>query len=305
MIGRVVEIAEDARHLALLRGFMVVESEGAEVGRVPLDDIAVLLVNAHGVTYTNALMTALAGRGAAVVLCAANHRPAAWLWPLEGHHLQTARMAAQWEAPRPLLKRLWQILVQAKIRQQAAVLEAVGQPSGAFDLLARKVRSGDPDNIEAQAARRYWPLLMGPDFRRDPDAGDVNGLLNYGYAIVRAATARAVVAAGLHPSVPIHHRNRGNSLALVDDLLEPFRPLVDLAVVRLARDGFDQVTPETKRSLAGIMIRDMQTARGATPVTTCLARLASSLAQSFEQKRPELDLPLAPLPLDLAAEVEA
>lgn len=276
MPGRVVEIAEDGRHLSVLRGFLVVEADQQELGRVPLDDIACLVVNAHGVTYTNNLLVALAKRGAGMVLCGANHNPVAWVWPLVGHHAQTARMRAQLGATRPLCKRLWQTIVQAKIDQQRAVLEALGRRSEGFRLLARQVKSGDPENIEAQAARRYWPLLFGPEFRRDRSLPGVNSLLNYGYTVLRSATARAVVAAGLHPSLGLHHRNRVNDMCLVDDLMEPFRPVVDLMTVRLVGDGTETVTPEAKRSLAGLASADMRTEQGTTPLTTCLERLAIS-----------------------------
>ena len=209
MIGRIVEIAEDGRHLSLLRGFLRVQAKGEELGRVPLDDVVAVLAHAHGLTYSNNLLVALADRGVPFVVSGDNHQPVAILWPVSGHHQQTARMLAQVDAGRPLRKRLWQALVQAKVIHQGAVLEAVGQPHGAFDRLAATVRSGDPENVEAQAARRYWPLLMGDDFRRDRAADGVNALLNYGYGILRAATARAVMAVGLHPSLGIHHHNRG------------------------------------------------------------------------------------------------
>ncbi|MGB8275284.1 MAG: type II CRISPR-associated endonuclease Cas1 [Alphaproteobacteria bacterium] len=301
MIGRVVEIAEDGRHLSLSRGFMVVQADGAELGRVPLDDIAVVIANAHGITYSNNLMVALAERGACVVLCGANHSPVAWVWPLIGHHAQAARMRAQLDAPRPLDKRLWQALVRAKIENQGSALATLGRPSGGFRLLARRVASGDPENLEGQAARRYWPLLFGPDFRRDRMLSGINSLLNYGYTVLRAATARATVAAGLHPSVGIHHRTRTNDMCLVDDLMEPFRPLVDIMVARLAAGGIGEVTPEAKRVLAGLTTADMGTRQGTTPLATCLERLAASLGQSYETGKVDLDLPLAPLPLELAA----
>lgn len=227
MIGRVVEIAEDGRFLSVKRGFLVVSHEREELGRVALDDIAALVVNAHGCAYTNNVVTMLAERGIAMVVCGPNHLPKAFLWPVDGHHAQSTRMAAQLEASKPLKKRIWQQLVRAKIRQQAANLAAWGRPAGGFHLLERKVRSGDPDNVEAQAARRYWPLLFGNEFRRDTAGGGVNGLLNYGYAILRSGVARAVMAAGLHPGLGVHHSNRSNPMCLVDDLMEPFRPLVD------------------------------------------------------------------------------
>ncbi len=299
MIGRVVEIAQDGRHLAVERGFMTVRAEGAEIGRIPLDDIGVVIANAHGLTYSNNLLVALAERGAGFVLCGPNHNPVAWIWPLVGHHAQAAKMRAQLAAPRPLCKRLWRDVVQAKIEQQGAVLAALGKPSGGFHLLARQVRSGDPDNIEAQAARRYWPLIFGDEFRRDRDQAGTNALLNYGYAILRSATARAIVAAGLHPSIGIHHRNQYNDMCLVDDLLEPFRPLVDLFVARLAGAGVDSVTPEAKRSLAELTAADLRAAEGTSPLATCLERLAISLGQAFESGQAKLSLPLAPLPLEM------
>ncbi|HWA91148.1 MAG TPA: type II CRISPR-associated endonuclease Cas1 [Rhizomicrobium sp.] len=298
MPQRVVEIASDGRHLAVLRGFMTISADGSEVGRVPLDDIGVLLCHAHGLTYSNNLLVELSQRGAAVVLCGPNHMPRAWVWPLDGHHVQALRMRHQLDADEPLKKRLWQTLVRAKILQQGAVLARMGKPDGAFDLLARKVRSGDPENMEAQAARRYWPLLMGDEFRRDRQSGGTNAMLNYGYTVLRAGVARVVTSAGLHPSVGLHHANRGNPMCLVDDLMEPFRPLVDYLVARLAAEGAQDVSPDVKRKLAEVVSLDMATARGTTPVSTCLERLALSLAASFEAGKPALDLPEPALPLE-------
>ncbi|MFQ6018486.1 MAG: type II CRISPR-associated endonuclease Cas1 [Kiloniellaceae bacterium] len=298
MIGRVVEIAEDGRHLSVLRGFMLVEENRREVARIPLDDIGMVLANAHGLSYSNNLLVKLAERGAGMVFCGPNHHPVAWLWPMDGHHTQAARMRAQMGTDRPLCKRLWRIIVRAKIAQQAAVLEAAGKPSGGVAALTRKVRSGDPENVEAQASRRYWPLLMGPDFRRDRTLPGANALLNYGYTVLRAATARAVVATGLHPSLGIHHRNRADTMCLADDLMEPFRPLVDLKVARLRAAAREELTPEVKRELVDVLFADMHTGRGTTPLATCLERLAMSLAAAYESGRAELDLPLAPLPLD-------
>ena len=303
MIGRIVEIAQDGRHLSTLRGFMVVSAEREEVGRVPLDDIGAVVVNAHGVTYSNNLVVELAERGASMVLCGSNHAPVAWLWPMVGHHAQAARMLAQLGATKPFGKRLWQIVVRAKIEQQGAVLRALGRAGEGFRLLARQVNSGDPENMEAQAARRYWPLLFGPEFRRDRQEPGLNGLLNYGYTVLRSATARAVVAAGLHPSLGIHHRHRANDMCLVDDVMEPFRPLVDLQVARLFEGGTVEVNRTAKEALAGLTAADMQTARGVTPLGACLERLATSLGQAFETGVAKLDLPLAPLPLDLAPAV--
>lgn len=297
MIGRVVEVAQDGRHLATDRGFMTVSAAGAEIGRVPLDDIAVVVVNAHGVTYSNNLLVRLAERGAGVLVCGANHNPVAWLWPVVGHHDQANRVRAQIEAAKPLNKRLWQILVKAKIRQQGAVLDLLGGIGSGFRLLADRVGSGDAGNMEAQAARRYWPLLFGDGFRRDRDADGINAMLNYGYAVLRAATARAICGAGLHPSVGISHKNA--AMCLADDLMEPFRPIVDLVAARLAAGGTARLDADVKCALAEVTALDLHTERGRTPIFLCLERLAVSLAASYERGKPALDLPLAPLPLEL------
>lgn len=299
MIGRVIEIASDNRHLAVSRGFMTVSSAGEEIGRVPLEDIGVLLCHAHGLTYSNNLFLKLAECGALIVLCGPNHMPAAWVWPLDGHHIQTLRMRHQLAAAPALQNRLWQAIVRAKVAQQGAVLARLGKPDGAFDLLGRKVRSGDPENIEAQAARRYWPLMFGEDFRRDREADGANALLNYGYTVLRAGVARAVTACGLHPSIGLHHSNRGNPMCLVDDLMEPFRPLVDLAVADLTAQGETAVTTPVKTVLAQILSVDLVTAQGRSPLAICIDRLTVSLAAAFENNRADLELPVGSLPLEL------
>jgi CRISP-associated protein Cas1 len=304
MIGRIVEVADDQRHLFMHRGFMVVQDtagERKELGQVPLDDIAAVIANAHGLSYTNNLLVALAQRGAPFVLCGANHNAVGMLLPIEGNFEQGRRIDAQIAATLPTHKRLWAAVVKAKLEQQAAALEAMGAPSVPLSALVAKVRSGDPDNIEAQGARRYWLLLFGNDFRRDQNAGGLNALLNYGYTVLRAATARAVIAAGLHPTIALHHSHDNNAMRLVDDLMEPFRPVVDLKVWQLQRSGEAQVTPETKRALVRTLYDDMQTMAGATPVMVCMQKLATSLAQFYLGEREKLDLPLRGLPLALAA----
>ena len=308
MIGRIVEIADDRRHLFVNRGFMVVrdtEGERKELGQVPLDDIAAVIANAHGITYTNNLLVALAERGAPFVLCAANHNAVGMLLTLDGHHVQAHRIEAQINASQPTHKRLWAAVVKSKLEQQAAALEATGAPTAPLTALVRKVKSGDPDNVEGQGARRYWGLLFGSEFRRNQDGDGINALLNYGYTVVRSATARAVVAAGLHPSIGLHHSNDGNAMRLVDDLMEPFRPIIDLKVWQLQRAGESHVTPDTKRALVRTLYDDMQSSVGATPVMVCMQKLAVSLAQVYVGERDKLDLPLPGLPLSLAGSLDA
>ena len=268
---------------------------------MPLDDIAAVIANAHGLSYTNNLLVALAERCAPFVLCGANHNAVGMIVPIDGNYQQAKRYDAQINAPKPTHKRMWAEVVRAKLEQQAAALEAAGAATAPLTALVRKVRAGDPDNIEAQGAQRYWRLLFGDDFRRDQQAAGVNGMLNYGYTVLRSAMARAVVAAGLHPTIGIHHSNEGNAMRLVDDLMEPFRPTIDLRVWRLVRDGMTEVTPDTKRAMVKVLYDDMQTNIGATPVMVCQQKLAVSLAQVYMGEREKLDLPFPGLPLDMAA----
>lgn len=303
MIGRIVEIASDRRYLFVSRGFMVIrETEGDrnELGQVPLDDIAAVVANGHGLSYSNNLLVALAERGASFVLCGANHNAVGMLWPVAGNFQQAKRYDAQIAASQPVRKRLWAEIIRSKLAQQAAVLEAVGMSPTPLSSLIKKVRSGDAGNIEAQGARRYWTLLFGKDFRRIQSAGGINALLNYGYTIYRAATARAVIAAGLHPTLGIHHQNEGNPMRLVDDLIEPFRPLVDLLVWQLFTKDKVEITGDVKRVLVRSLYDDMQTPSGSSPVMACMQRLAISLVQVYLGDRDKLELPYPGLPLMLS-----
>ncbi len=299
-MDQVIDIATDGRHLSRDRGFLKVSEDGAEVGRVPLDQIAAVIVHAHGTTWSTSLLVELGERGAPVVLCAANHAPRSVLLPIEGHHAQGARMRAQWTAKTPLLKQAWKRIVAAKVTMQAAALGAIGEAPAPLHMLVRKITSGDGTNIEAQAARYYWPRMMGPDFRRDAGQGDENALLNYGYTVLRAATARAVSAAGLHPTIGLFHSNRGNAFALADDLVEPFRPLVDCAVRSIALQHGPQVGSAAKQTLARLIATDLPLGEGVTPVSVALMKLATSLGQSFETGTLDLALPQPPDPLTLA-----
>lgn len=290
-MDRIVDIESEDVFLHVHRGFLVAERGEQEQGRIALDDIGGVIAHAPGLRWSNTVLSRLAERGVPVVICGSNHAPAALLWPLEGHHLQDARMRFQLAAPRPLQKQLWRQIVCAKIRMQGAVLERHGQPSGAFELLARKVRSGDPDNVEAQAARRYWRLLFGDTFSRDRAAGGTNGLLNYGYTVLRAIVSRAICGAGLHPTLGIFHANRANAFALADDLMEPYRPLVDHFVSGLLTEGIDEVTQDAKRRLATLGTLDLDQDGQTSPLGVQVQRLVQSLATSFEAGKPCLSLP--------------
>ena len=293
-MDQIIDIATDGRHLSRCCGFLKVSENSTEVGRTPLDQIAGVIVHAHGTTWSTSLLTELADRGIPVVLCASNHAPKSVLMPLEGHHCQGARMRAQWQAKTPFIKQAWKQVVTSKVQMQAAALDAIGEMDAPLKMMVRKIKSGDTTNIEAQAARHYWPRMMGSDFRRDSGAENENALLNYGYTVLRAATARAVVAAGLHPTISLFHSNRSNAFALADDLMEPFRPLVDCAVRNIAIKRGAQVDTEAKQALARLIATDLPLGEGVTPISVAVMKLATSLGQSFEADHLTLALPNPP-----------
>jgi len=297
MVSQIVEISEDGHYLSKYRGFLVVKTGDDEVGRVPLDDITSLVLSARQITLSKTLLMELAERAVPVITCGKNHHPLAISLPYDNHHDQTGILWAQIECTKPLAKRLWQAVVKEKITNQRLVLEYFEPSSPSLsdlDVLARRVKSGDPENMEAQAARRYWTALLGTDFRRDFQTGMENSMLNYGYSILRAATARAVCGAGLNPALGIHHRNRKNAFALVDDLMEPFRPLVDKTVREIV-DGElfaeDDLTPEIKRLLAKVLDVDVVLDKGRSTVMNALNRLAQTFVASLQENSNSLEFP--------------
>jgi len=294
MLGQFVEIQGSGRHLSLYRGFLQIRHREELLDRLPLDDLLALIITGPGCTFSSNLIEALTERNITFAICGSNYTPVAYLLPLVGNHVQSARMVAQSQASKPLCKRLWKRIVQAKIRHQAIVLDNCNASGGdALRSMSSRVRSGDVGNMEAQAARRYWPALLGERFRRNPDWTGPNALLNYAYAIVRSCVARAVSAAGLHPSIGLHHHGPTNPFCLVDDLMEPFRPLADYAVWQLLSQGHAEVTPEVKKALSALALVDMPTAQGMTPLFQCAVRQGTSLAQIFtgERRDHELELP--------------
>ncbi len=233
----VIEITESGRHLCVSRGFMLVKDHGELLGKVPLDDISAVITNSYGVTFSNNIIMALADRNIPMICCGTNHVPAAIVWSLEGNYRQAACTDAQADAPKATNRKLWQSTIKSKIMMQALSLEYAGKSSEHLKQLSKGVKSGDAENHEARAAKYYWQALFGEEFRRDRDLDGANALLNYGYTVLRSLVARAVMGAGLNPALGIHHTNRLNPMRLVDDLIEPFRPMVDALVYHMVERG--------------------------------------------------------------------
>lgn len=254
MIRKTVEFSTPGTRLSVAHCQLVVERPNLPKVTLPIEDLGVVIVDDIRATYTQAVFLTLMEAGATVLVTGRDHLPAGMMLSLDAHHVQTERHRAQVESSVPVRKRAWKEIVRAKIKQQATVLSYFTGDHGGLAPMARRVRSGDPGNLEAQAAQRYWPRLFGKTFRRDRETEGVNALLNYGYAVVRAAVARAIVATGLIPSLGVHHRHRGNPFCLADDLLEPYRPYVDWRVRRLAGDSEHPVPDLSEKKTRAMLL---------------------------------------------------
>jgi CRISPR-associated protein Cas1 len=295
VIRKTVEFTTPGTRLSVAHRQLVVERPDLPKATLPIEDLGVVIVDDVRASYTQAVFIELLAAGATVMVTGRDHLPAGMMLPLDAHHVQTERHLAQVEAGEPVKKRAWQALIQAKIAQQGAMLAHFTGDHGGLAAMAQRVKSGDPDNLEAQAAQRYWPRLFGREFRRDRDADGVNALLNYGYAVVRAATARAVVASGLIPSLGVFHRNRGNPFCLADDLLEPYRPYVDWRVKLLVNEC-DGVAPKlddrsARAALLGLFNETILVGGRRTPLLLALHASAASLSRALTGGERTLALP--------------
>jgi len=253
-VRKTVEFSTPGTRLSVAHRQLVVERPELPKVTLPIEDLGVVIVDDIRATYTQAVFLELLEAGATVMVTGKNHLPAGMMLPLDAHHVQTERHRAQVEASLPVKKRIWQAIISAKISQQGHVLRHFTGNDDGLIPLARRVRSGDPDNLEAQAAQRYWPRLFGKEFRRDREAEGTNALLNYGYAVIRAAVARAIVAAGLIPSLGVFHRNRANPFCLADDLLEAYRPFVDWRTRLLVEESEGKAPPVSEKSARAALL---------------------------------------------------
>lgn len=253
---------------------------------IPIEDIGLLILDNRQITITQALLAKLLANNTAVVSCDDTHHPTGMLFNLDGHTLQSQKFQAQLNTTVPLKKQLWQQTVIAKIQNQAAVLAIRREENKMLLNLANDVRSGDSENCEAQAAAYYWKRVF-PDtlqFRRERYGPPPNNLLNYGYAILRAVVARSLVSSGLLPTLGIHHRNQYNAYCLADDIMEPYRPYVDLVVYQIVRNNgqYLEMSPSMKKSLLEMPAMDVIIDGKKSPLMNAVQRTTASLAKCFE-----------------------
>ena len=269
------------------------------VRTIPIEDIGIMILDHQRITITQGLIAALLDNNTALISCSDKRMPTGMLLPLQGNTIYSERFRQQIDASIPLKKQLWQQTVKAKIENQAAILSQHTLKSVArMYVMAKDVKSGDPDNYEAQAAVYYWRNIFTdmPDFIRDPDGTPPNNLLNYGYAILRATVARALVASGLLPVEGIHHHNRYNAYCLADDIMEPYRPYVDKLVIEIISkydELPDSLTINMKSDLLSIPIIDVSIGGKKRPLMIAVSETTASLAKCFSGELRKISYPNA------------
>lgn len=282
MIKRVLCFENPAR-LSLKLAQMVVELQDL-TRTLPIEDIGVVILDHKQITITHALIDALLANNVAIVTSNDKHLPVGLMLPLDGNTLQSERFRAQIDASEPLKKQMWQQTIVAKILGQAHVLGTQLIEHNNMLKWAKDVRSGDTENMEARAAAFYWRNMFEKDaFIRDPQGLPPNNLLNYGYSIVRAMMARALVGAGLLPTLGIHHHSRYDAYCLADDIMEPYRPFVDMKVLEMWKNGgiTNDISSDQKRELLGITTMDVSISGHRSPMMLAIQTTAQSVQKCF------------------------
>ena len=279
--------------LSLKYGQLVVKSlDDDKTLTRPVEDIGFLVIDNPMTSLTIPLLNELVANNVAVIICDKKQMPQAMLQPLAGNTTLQESYKFQIEASSPLKKQMWKQLIEAKIKNQAALLDRVGKDGKILKPFYSNVKSGDTDNREGVAARVYWTQLFEDGFKREREGESPNQFLNYGYTILRAAVARALVGSGLYPAFGIFHRNRYNAFPLADDVMEPYRPFVDELVYSLSKD--DEVTDldkNVKSSLLRVLFADVKIGRVTRPLEVALSLTTASVVKMFKGESQKLSLP--------------
>lgn len=270
----------------------VTDKDSGEVRTVPVEDIGIVVVENQRAIFTVPILNALSENNSTVVFCNEKMTPDSILLPFEGNTIQAETYKIQMDASEPLKKQLWKQIVEAKIRNQAAVLDAQGKEGSILKPFYSNVKSGDASNREGLAARNYWGMVFDGNFVRNQEGEDgLNAMLNYGYSILRAAMARAIVGTGLSLSYGLFHKNRYNAFPLADDLMEPFRPYVDLAVLGLWKEGISELNKESKVELLSVLTCDTRFEEVMRPLEIGLSITTASLVKCYKGEQRNLTLP--------------
>lgn len=283
-------IIESTARVSLKNKQLIIKTDSEH--SLAVEDISALLIESRASTVTAAALSYLGQSGCAVFICDDKHMPCAVLEPFSQHSRALSVLKSQLEATEPLKKRLWQSVVIAKIRNQSKCLSICGKNADAEILcrMAEHVKSGDSDNVEALAAQKYFPALFGSVFSRGSGC-ITNAALNYGYAIIRGSVARQLAVYGFLPALGLHHKSALNSFNLADDIMEAFRPVVDLLVYSFISDDDRELTPQIKRTLFNSLNLDIISGGSHHSVSYAIERLVHSLSRSLSEGKPSLCLP--------------
>ncbi len=301
-IKRTLEISGFDASLSMRQGALVLRRGEEIVAQVAPVDVGVLIIDTPQATFSNSVLVRVVEAGGLVILCGADHLPAAYVLPVVGNELQVLRRRAQRDLSKGARRRLWQQLVRAKIAN-AAVATPDAAVARRLERLARLVRSGDPQNIEAQAARQYWARwLDGAPFTRDRYGEPPNNFLNYGYAILRGVVARALCGAGFDPSQGIHHEGRSSGFPLADDFMEPLRPWVDRAALELWREGRRELDRPAKARLLQVLYEPAWFAGQRSSVAVAVERMVGTFTRVVMGEGSKLEIPRMPKPEEVGGD---
>lgn len=270
---------------------LIIKSEIRE-STIPIEDVGFLVLDNQEVYLSLPAMNLLIENNTSVIICGKNHLPNGMFLNLNSHHIQQEVFKNQIEASIPLKKQLWQQTIVEKITNQGILLAKITEKKNSFEFLASKVLSGDTTNMEGVAAQQYWKSFFEMDFKRERFGDYPNNFLNYGYAILRAATARALSGSGLLNTLGIHHKSKYNAFALADDIMEPFRPLIDEKVFEIMQQYDEQeLNTKIKSELLQVLTRTVYFKEEKSPLMVALQKTASSLQQCFMGKRKKIKYP--------------
>lgn len=274
------------------RQLVITSKENGDTLTRPIEDIGFVIIDNPMVSVTIPVLNELTENNIAVILCDKHQMPHSMLMPLEGNTTQQESYKYQIEASAPLKKQMWKQLIEAKIRNQADLLTRIGKDGTVLKSFYQNVKSGDADNREGAAARIYWTQLFEDGFKRARDGDAPNHFLNYGYAILRAAVARALIGSGLYPAFGIFHRNRYNAFPLADDIMEPYRPFVDVVVHSLYTDDKTvELDKHTKGKILRVLFLDVRIGNLTRPLEVALSVTTSSIVKMFKGEITKLSLP--------------
>ena len=292
MIKRTVDISEQS-YLHVTNKQLCVDQCGETVSRISFEDLGILLLENPAIVLTQSVVVECQKNNVALIFCDEKRLPSSVVLPLwQGNSLHTRVLREQLAVTAPTRKRIWKQVVRHKIGEQAVTLERAGVSAALLHRIRAKVKPGDPENCEAQAARHYWRSLMGSEFRRDQKAEGVNALLNYGYAIIRAMVARALVGTGLHPAMGIHHSNQYNGLCLADDMMEPFRAWIDERVLLFVNGGGEaKIDRQSKQALLRILADEVALGSQTMPLMVAAHHLAANFKRTLTSRSETLVYP--------------